>query len=161
MADIEAGRPVCAKAEFLALARRTAAVLPSFAGQTTQAAAQHGDMNFHNLIVGEDALWGLDITNATVAPVGYDIARLLIHYAANFADLDRLAPGEAVPKEAASAFFDGYDLVGPRDPSVQTLLRVRILNDWMRVPPDLDALPIAQQIRFHRAKLILENLLDP
>ncbi|MCH2076651.1 MAG: aminoglycoside phosphotransferase family protein [Rhodobacteraceae bacterium] len=156
--QLSAGKNIHQRKAFEICSKSVLSALPAFAGQPTIAAAQHGDANLHNFIWDGGALWGIDFTNPDVAPIGYDVARALLHYAVNLADHSKLRPGEAVPRAAAEAFFEGYDLTGPNDPSIQTILRARLVNDWVRFPASRVKQPIAQQIRFARAKAVLENI---
>ncbi|MEL6690773.1 MAG: phosphotransferase [Pseudomonadota bacterium] len=156
--QLSAGKNIHQRKAFEACAKSVLSALPAFANQKTIAAAQHGDANLHNFIWDGEALWGIDFTNPDAAPIGYDVARALLHYAVNFADHSKLRPGEAVHHAALEAFFEGYDLADPDDPSIQTMLRARLVNDWVRFPASRLKQPISQQIRFARAKAVLENI---
>ncbi|MEM1301122.1 MAG: aminoglycoside phosphotransferase family protein [Pseudomonadota bacterium] len=145
---------------FEALSRIALDRLPQFTDRVTQTAWAHGDANFHNMLWDDGTLWGIDINRVHSAPIGYDVAWLLLHYAVNFVELDRLKPGQAVPKKARDAFFEGYDLAGYDDPSVQTVLTVRLLNDWVRFPRNLDKLSITKRMRFERQKAVIRNILS-
>ena len=145
--------------EFEKLARIALDRLPDFDGGTTQSAWSHGDANFHNILWDDGTLWGIDINKEHTAPIGYDVAWLLLHYAVNFVEFNRLKPGEAVPPKALSAFFEGYDLAGPDDPSIQTVLAVRLLNDWVRFPAKLGPLSWTKRLRYERQKAVIKNIL--
>lgn len=149
---------ICERPTFEACAEAVLDTLPAFEGQATQTAAQHGDANLNNFIWDGNALWGLDFSNPDVAPVGYDVARALLHYAVNFADMDKLPRGRILPRREWDAFFEGYDFAGPDDPSIQTMLRARLVNAWVRFPGARHKMPLVQQLRFERAKAVLENL---
>ncbi|MEM1373459.1 MAG: aminoglycoside phosphotransferase family protein [Pseudomonadota bacterium] len=153
------GRDICERPAFEACAQAVLGALPAFSGQTTQTAAQHGDANLHNFIWDGHAVWGLDFSNPDVAPVGYDVARALLHYAVNFGDMDKLPRGQVLPNREWDAFFEGYDFASPEDPSIQTMLRARLVNDWVRFPGSRRKMPLVQKIRFERAKAVLENLI--
>ena len=64
----------------------------------------------------------MDFAGGRVVPVGHDIARLLTDYAILHAPKEAIPTGHVLPPEAQSAFFEGYGLVGPGDPSVRLLL---------------------------------------
>ena len=83
--------------------------------------------------------------------MGYDIARLLQSYTQMVGDLDVLPKGHSVPPAAWDAFFEGYTLVPPDDPTVHFLTRVQILTDWNRIQEHGS---IANVMRFERIKKI-------
>lgn len=152
-------RDICERPAFESCAHAVLEVLPAYAGQETQTAAQHGDANLQNFIWDEAALWGLDFSNPDVAPIGYDVARAILHYAVNFSDMDKLPRGQILQNREWDAFFEGYDFASPNDPSIQTMLRARLVNDWVRFPGSRKKMPLVQQLRFERAKAVLENLI--
>ncbi len=96
-------------------------------GRETVSAAQHGDLYMRNLILSDTQIAGIDVTRDEPAPVGHDIAKLLLDYVSILRDAEDVAPGEVVPEDALAAFFSGYRLVPADDPSVTLLLRARIL----------------------------------
>lgn len=99
-------------------------------GQQTISATKHGDLNLRNLMLGPDGETGLDFKPPSSAPVGFDIARLLMDYAELFQpDGDGLLSDETM-----DAFFDGYRFVGRDDPSVRFVPYVQLLNDWRLIP---------------------------
>jgi len=152
-------RQVAQAKEFEHLSQIALSRLPQFDGGMTQTAWAHGDANFHNILWDDGTLWGIDINKEHSAPIGYDVAWLLLHYAVNFVELDRLKPGEAVPPKALAAFFEGYDLATFDDPSIQTVLTVRLLNDWVRFPRNLDKLSWTKRMRYERQKAVIRNML--
>ncbi|MEL6550795.1 MAG: aminoglycoside phosphotransferase family protein [Pseudomonadota bacterium] len=134
-------------------------VLPDFAGKPTQVAWQHGDLNLHNLLMAGDEMWGIDFTKVDPVPIGYDVARFLLHYSALLADHGRLEPGWPAPPAAVEAFFKGYQLATFDDPSIQAILRVKILNDWTRYPVSHLKMKTRQRFRFERYRDILRSLM--
>ncbi len=129
----EGQRSVQRKTRFLACAETLLAQKSSFEGQQTHAAQTHGDLHMRNLLIG-NAVWGIDFAGGDVVPVGHDIARLLSDYAILNAEPDTVPAGEVLPDAASAAFFEGYTLVGARDPSVRLLLRHRVLAEWWGLP---------------------------
>lgn len=133
--EIGAGRRrVAEQARFLRAAAGFAAMHEDWRHQQTRAAAQHADLHMRNLLMGSTAVAGIDFAGGHTAPVGHDIARLLVDYTAMAAPLEDLRRGEVVPEAALAGFFGGYDVVGPDDPSVRMMLRMRILTDWRGLP---------------------------
>ncbi|SIS52320.1 Phosphotransferase enzyme family protein [Roseivivax lentus] len=151
VSEVEAhARQVADRAAFLDAARALMARQAAFEGQQTVSARTHGDLHLRNLIVGPQTVWGIDFAGGNQAPVGHDIARLLVDYATLYAPLDRIAPGAVLPAEAQAAFFAGYDLVGADDPSVRLLLRHRVLADWWGLPAHSGSRSAAQDRRYRR-----------
>ncbi|MHA6324491.1 phosphotransferase family protein [Roseivivax sp. CAU 1753] len=114
------------------------AMAPDFERRETVSALGHGDLNLRNLLVADTGVTGLDPRSVTAVPVGHDIARLAVHYGALIAPPDA-APDPAtgaLPGVDLSGFFRGYDLVGPDDPSVGFLCRMRVLIDWQTLPAE-------------------------
>lgn len=149
--EVEQGaRQVARRSDFLDAARGLMALQSAFEGAETVSAHTHGDLHMRNLIIGDGRCWGIDFAGGNQAPVGHDIARLLVDYATLHADHDRIAPGDVLPEAMLSAFFAGYDLVGPEDPSVRLLLRHRVLADWWGLPATGMQRSAAQERRFRR-----------
>ncbi|MHA6347213.1 phosphotransferase [Roseivivax sp. CAU 1761] len=142
--ELAAGtRAVAEPARFAACAERLLALAPRYGGRETVTAHQHGDLHMRNVLVGEH-VWGIDLAPGAVRPVGHDIARLLIDYAARIADPGAVSPGAALPDRALTAFLNGYRTIGADDPSLGLLLRLRILADWWGLPAEDDARTLAQ-----------------
>ncbi|ETA52949.1 phosphotransferase [Ponticoccus alexandrii] len=142
-------------------ARHGAAVIAladAHEGRQTLSSATHGDMHLRNILLDGQRSWGIDFSALHSAPVGFDIARLLLHYTGVFADLDALPPGAVVHPDLLAAFFEGYDLVGPDDPSVQYLLRVRLLMDWAAIPARRMARSAGQTRRLQRLGRLAERV---
>ena len=133
--DVLAGRmPVAEPGRFCAAAETLLAREEEFSGQQTQAAPTHGDLHLRSLLVGTSQIWGIDFAGGRMVPVGHDIARLLVDAAVLYADADEVPVGEVIPADWSAAFFEGYRLVAPEDPSVRLLLRHRMLADWWGLP---------------------------
>lgn len=105
-------------------------------GQGTISADKHGDFNLRNILLGPDGETGLDFKPPTTAPVGFDIARMLMDYGELFQPMSDVPPGEVLSPATQQAFFDGYDLVSKDDPAVRFLPFVQLLNDWRLIPAD-------------------------
>ncbi len=125
---------VAAQPLYLKGIRKLAEIAPKYAGAPTVGAVQHGDFHLRNLIIGDGQLAGIDFTKGNTAPVGYDIAKILLDFTALFRDPTDLKPGQIIHDATLDAFFDGYTLVGRDDPSVAFLLYVRILSTLLTVP---------------------------
>lgn len=92
-----------------------------YSDQQTVSAVQYGDFHMRNLIFDETCLTGINISRNQPAPVGHDIARLLLDYTAILRSSKELENGQIIPADAIEAFFRGYRLAGPDDSSVQFL----------------------------------------
>lgn len=110
------------------------ALAGQFEGRKTASAATHGDMNLRNILLDGPRGHGIDFSASHNAPVGFDVARFLLHYVGVFAELEAVPKGDVIAPDLLAAFFQGYDLVQADDPSVQYLLRVRLLMDWASLP---------------------------
>lgn len=128
-------RSIAAQPLFLKGIAHLNEIAPGFADRQTVASRPHGDFHMRNLIVDNKRISGFDVTGEGRTPVGHDIARLLLDYTANCRPVDEVPEGEVATPDAVEAFFDGYTLVGPDDPSVQFLLRARILAALQHVQP--------------------------
>ena len=111
-------------------------VAPRFAGRESASCMQHGDLHMRNLIVNDIGITGIDFSKGESAPVGHDISKLLLDFVSLTVDPSEIPDGSVVPDRIRKAFFDGYCVVGPDDPSVNFLLYVKILSTWLHVPAD-------------------------
>lgn len=134
--QIDSGaRHVREGATFVSYARQMHGVARDYTGQQSKVAAKHGDLNAHNILISDSQVAGYDFLARSDAPVGYDIARLLLSYAESVGDLEALSPGAVMPDGMLEAFFEGYGFVPSTDPGVQFMLRVQVLTDWNRLSP--------------------------
>jgi len=151
-AEIEAGRrEVPAKRLFLNGIAHMEAIAPQFEGRQTVSCLQHGDLHMRNLIVSEGSISGIDFGKLHAAPVGHDIAKLLLDYTRFMRPAQDIAVGHVVPQDAIEAFFDGYKLTGPDDPSVGFLLFSSLMSELKLVPK-------RRQDRTHGKQRFLEQL---
>lgn len=121
---------------FAACCARVPQIAEGMTDQQTVSATKHGDFNLRNILLGPDGATGLDFKPVSTAPVGFDIARLLMDYAELFQAAADVPAGALLSDATLDAFFEGYDLVGRDDPSVRFVPYVQILNDWRLIPPD-------------------------
>ena len=146
-------------AAFRRHAERVIALGAEFEGRQTVSSATHGDMHLRNILLDGPRSWGIDFSAKHSAPVGFDIARFLLHYVGVFGDLDAVPDGAVIDPGLLAAFFDGYDLVGADDPSVGYLLRVRILMDWAAIPARMLDRSKGQGRRLKRLQRLAERAL--
>ena len=66
-------------------------------------------MYLRSLIVDRETVWGIDFMRTNPVPVGYDAARLPLHYGALLAEQSQLRAGWPMPEEMIAGFFTGYD----------------------------------------------------
>jgi len=126
-------------------------------GRQTISANKHGDFNLRNILLGPDGETGLDFKPPTTAPVGFDIARILMDYAELFQSNSEVAPGEVLATDTIDAFFSGYDLVDKNDPAVRFVPFVQLLNDWRLIPFDPTRRSWRQKIRLDRVVFLARN----
>lgn len=162
MGEVRDGtRKVARKDRFLAAAAAFVDMSPAFEGQQSVTAKTHGDLHLRNLMLdAHGTVTGLDFTDGNVAPVGHDLARLLVDYATLFAPAGSVPEREVLPLAALGAFFQGYTLVGQDDPSVQCLMRMRILVDWWAIPAKRQDRSAAQQRRFRGLMRLAGTVFD-
>ncbi|MDV7143195.1 phosphotransferase [Tropicimonas sp. TH_r6] len=136
-AEIRAGSfDPAARGLFLRGIDRLAEIAPEHDRRETVSAVQHGDFHMRNLVFDGTRLAGIDISKTAPAPVGHDIAKILFDFATVLRSAEALPPGEILPEDVRAAFFHGYRLVGPDDPSVGFLIYARILATLQHVPRD-------------------------
>ncbi len=132
-----------------------------FEGQQTKSSRTHGDMHLRNLMLGNHGRsWGLDFTTERSAPVGHDIARFLVEYVVTQLGATDYVAGHVVPPDVMEVFFKGYDFVKADDPSVQYLLKVRILMDWAGQPADPDKRSAKRQARLDNLRALAQTALS-
>ncbi len=147
--------------EFLDLAEALQAYGPQFDGKPGLSSDRHGDFHLSNILLGQGLSFGIDFHPPKTAPVGFDLARVLVNYVDRFVDMGAIAPGEVVPPAVLAAFFRGYDLVGPDDAGLTFLMRVRLLTNWSSMPETRDAMTVLQLGHFEKTRLMALNALRP
>lgn len=155
---LDGSRQVARKERFLACIETIFAMATRYEGQHTVTARSHGDLHLRNLLLDGEGCLGIDFAAGRVVPVGHDIARLLTDYAILHAPQAEIAQGEVLPGFAREAFFEGYRLAGPDDPSVGLLLRNRVLAEWWGLPARAGARSAAQSRRFARLMPLAERV---
>lgn len=135
--DVEAGRlSVPETPLFTACIDALEQLAPNLRGQETVFALPHRDFHAGNLIWDGTTLTGIDLGAGTAAPVGQDINKFLIDYVRRFCAAEELAPGQLCPDDVKEAFFSGYRLVGPDDPSVRLYAWGQMAEAWKLIPAD-------------------------
>lgn len=128
--------------------------------QPTLSAPKHGDFNLRNILLGPDGETGIDFKPTSTAPVGFDIARILMDYAELFQPMDEVPPAALLSDTTLEAFFDGYDLVGRDDPAVRFIPFVQLLNDWRLIPPNPTRRSWRQVARMNMIETLARNAFD-
>lgn len=159
MADsVEAGQfSVADPKRFIICCRSIAQRAERAMDQKTISATKHGDFNLRNVLLGSDGETGLDFKPQSSAPVGFDIARILMDYAELFQPSEGLKPGELLSGATLDAFFRGYNVVGRNDPAVTFLPFVQLLNDWRLIPPDPAGRSWRQKARYKAITVLAQN----
>ncbi|MGH1412508.1 MAG: aminoglycoside phosphotransferase family protein [Pelagimonas sp.] len=150
-------RQVIDPRRFLTCAEALSGRQTLFEGRKTAGAQTHGDLHMRNVLVGE-SVHGIDFSASREVPVGHDIGRLLSDYAILRAPHHEIRPGEVIPILVRNAFFQGYGLVGPEDPSVQLLMRHRVLAEWWGLPAQQDQRSVAQEMRWQGIKSLSDKV---
>ena len=146
---------------FMACCEKIPEIAESATDRQTVSAAKHGDFNLRNILLGPDGETGIDFKPASTAPVGFDIARLLMDYAELFQPDDDIPVGGLLSDATLDAFFAGYDCVGRDDPAVAFLPYVQLLNDWRLIPPNPARRSWRQIARMARIELLARNAFAP
>ncbi len=128
--------------------------------QQTTSSCKHGDFNLRNILLGPDGETGLDFKPASTAPVGFDIARLLMDYAELFQPIQDVPRGAVLSRTTLDAFFKGYDVVTRDDPAVRFLPYVQLLNDWRAVPTVVARRSWRQAARMDKILALAQNAFD-
>lgn len=97
-------------------------------------AHQHGAYRPSRLICDDNTTLAFDIGGPNVMPVAHDIAHFLLDYTLSLRGLSGLGPGSAVHEDAFEAFFEGYRLITPDDPSLEVITLSKPLNIWLGLP---------------------------
>ena len=150
-------RKIKGQQRFKALVRQVPDLAARCSGRPSKTAAKHGDMNAHNILLTDTGVGAFDFLPYSVAPVGYDIARILLSYAQMVADIKAIPKGHVMPPAMFDAFFEGYDFVPPDDPGVTFLTRIQILTDWNRFNHSLS---VNATVRFQRLRAIANRAFD-
>lgn len=128
--------------------------------QQTVSSCKHGDFNLRNILLGPEGETGLDFKPASTAPVGFDIARLLLDYAELFQPVKDVPRGAILSDKTLDAFFKGYDVVTRDDPAVRFLPYVQLLTDWRAVPVNPSNRSWRQAARMENITALVRNAFD-
>ena len=137
--DVNIGKlKVADTAIFISLVDAVLESAVRFDGLPAQHAERHGDYNLRNIVIervgGASKVGAFDFRPSQSAPVGYDVARLLVDFTALYAEHLKVPDGELLQRAYLGAFFRGYDFVKRDDAAVGFLVGVQIVQDWIRVP---------------------------
>nr|WP_253913337.1 phosphotransferase [Pseudoruegeria sp. HB172150] len=151
-------RQVSRPNRFLKCVNRLHQLAPEFEGRETVSSMTHGDLHLRNIVIAPGSVSGIDFAGGNSAPVGHDLSRLLVDYATLFgADAPK---GVILSADTNAGFFEGYDLVGPDDPSVGFLIPMRILTDWIALPARPQDRRPAQKRRMQGLKPLIDRVFD-
>lgn len=118
-----------------------------FAGQPSRHASRHGDYSLRNVLIDETRVGAIDFKPEQRAPVGHDIMRLLVDYAALYGEHAKIPDGQLLQGPDRAAFFRAYGFTKEDDAAVGFLARVQILSDWTRIPAHEDRRGLMQVLR--------------
>lgn len=156
--QLQSGRlQVAAKPLFLRGIEKLKQLAPEVSGLNTIAAMQHGDFHLRNLIVNGEQIAGIDVSKDHFAPIGHDVAKVLLDFTTVFRNARGLDEGQLVHADTLDAFFDGYQLTTRCDPSVRFLLNARVLATMFTVPSARDDRTSAKQRTLKRIRPFARN----
>lgn len=116
-------------------------------GQPALHARRHGDYSLRNVLIGASTVAAIDFRPRQTGPIGHDVARLLIDFAALHGEHAKIPDGQILQGPYRAAFFQGYDLATSDDASVGFLAGVQILQDMLRIPADEQDRSLIQIVR--------------
>lgn len=125
---------VAEPAFYLRLSAHVEQAAAAFDGLQARHAARHGDYNLRNVLVSGSGVAAIDFKPDQTAPIGHDIARVLIDYAALYGEHQQIPEGQVVHGAELKAFLGGHMQGVKTDASVGFLLRAYLLTDWARIP---------------------------
>ncbi len=144
-------RKVKGQRRFIELAGRMQEMSQDAEGHIGKISAKHGDLNAHNLLIEDGTVAAYDFSAQSYAPVGYDIARLLLSYQRSVGNIKQTPKGQVIPPDVKDSFFEGYDFISKNDPTIDFLMRVQILTDWNRMQDKTNLITL---FRFERMRAI-------
>lgn len=134
-ADIAAGRlRVAEPALFLRLSHLIEAGADWWDGHPARHARRHGDYSLRNVLIEGSRVCAIDFRPRQTGPVGHDVARLLVDFAALHGEHQKIPDGQILQGPYRTAFFKGYEDTGADDASIGFLYGIQILQDWVRIP---------------------------
>ena len=132
---------------YLQLSTLVEAAAIEFTGQPSRHARRHGDFSLRNILIGGSRVGAIDFKPEQTAPVGYDIARLLVDYTALYGDHGKIPDGQLLQGPDRTAFFRAYDFAKQEDAAVGFLMRVQLLSEWVRIPANEEQRGLMQILR--------------
>jgi aminoglycoside phosphotransferase (APT) family kinase protein len=132
---------------FLRLSHAVEAAADLWEGRPARHAQRHGDFSLRNLLIAPGRVAAIDFRSPKTAPVGHDVARLLVDFAALFAEHRKIPDGHLLQGPYRTAFVRGYDFAGADDASIGFLYGIQILQDWQRIPADEGNRSLLQIVR--------------
>ncbi len=148
-ADITAGRlKVAEPGLFLRLSHQIEQGADWFERQPARHGQRHGDFGLRNVLIDRDQVAAIDFRPLQTAPVGHDVARLLVDFAALYAEHRKIPDGQLLQGPYRTAFFRGYDFARAEDASIGFLFGIQILQDWLKIPVRPEDRGLMQLVRF-------------
>lgn len=103
-------------------------------GVESPVAQSHGDMSLRRLYLSGTETQAVRFRPASKASVAFDVARLLTDVLQITQVPLPAGAAFALPPAVLDGFFPAYGLIGPDDPVLLFLLRVRMLAEWRAIP---------------------------
>lgn len=91
----------------------------------------HGDLILHNMLIAPDTTVAIDLRARAAAPIGLDIANILVDYASLYGT-DQPKVGSVLSASEHAAFFAHLD---DQDPSILPHILLKALTRWGRIDP--------------------------
>lgn len=146
---------------FQAAAGQLATMAPD-ARATTRRAPVHGDLHAGNILIHaqKGRACGIDFVTLREAPIGHDVARLLVNVAVRFGTPAKVRKGDVVQSTILDAFFKGYGPHYREDPSIQFLLRYALIAEWVNLPATAKARTWQQEFHLEQVRKLSRKAFD-
>ncbi len=132
---------------YLRLAACVETAAGAASGHPSRHAQRHGDFSLRNILIDGPRVGVIDFKPEQNAPVGHDVARLLIDYAALYGEHAKIPDGQFLQGPDRTAFFRGYGLSVADEPVIGFLIRAQLLSDWARIPAAGDRRGLMHSLR--------------
>jgi aminoglycoside phosphotransferase (APT) family kinase protein len=149
---------VAGRQRFLALSEAVEASAQAYVDKPANHAWQHGDFSFRNVVLDATGTGVVDFKPEHTAPIGHDIARLLVEYLSLYGEHANIPDGQILQGPDRAAFFRAYGLDEGDDPSIRFLYGAQGLSDWSRIPADENRRSLLQMLRLEGLTQTMQRL---
>lgn len=134
--------------EFLAHAEALLVSADRLQDHPIKSSQSHGDFTLRHLITAGEQITVINFRPATKASGAIDTARILSDVMQIIVPVEGETNELILPEALQTAFFGAYSNLGPQDPILQLMLRVRVLAEWRAIPARVPARSWRQERRW-------------